>query len=84
MSDDEPLSGPTYQQRVNAQMRREIEEADQDWIRKQKMLDLLWQSKLDAERDWDDDQYFVGGFQEFHSKTPSFHKAKRDRDWRVR
>ena len=62
----------------------ELEEADQDWIRKQKLLDLLWQAKLDAETDRDDDQYFVGGFQEFHSKTPSFHKAKRDRDWRVR
>jgi len=84
MSDDEPLPGPTYQQRVNAQMRREIEEADQPWTRQQKLLDHLWQTKLDAESDWDDDQYFVGGFQEFHSKTPSFHKARRDRDWRVR
>ena len=32
MSDDAP-AGETYQQRVNKQMRREIEEADQPWIR---------------------------------------------------
>jgi len=72
----------TYRDRVHKQMRREIEEADTDWVRKQKLLDHLWEQKL-AEAE-PDDQYFVGGFQEFHSKTPSFHKARRDRDWRMR
>ena len=74
----------SYERRRQAQLRKEIEEADQTWFRQQKLLDHLWQTKLDAETAWDDDQYFVGGFQEFHSKTPSFHKARRDRDWRVR
>ena len=46
MSDDEPLPGPTYQQRVNARMRREIEEADQEWVRKQKILDLCGNQSL--------------------------------------
>jgi hypothetical protein len=53
-------------------MRREIEEADSDWVRQQKLLDHLWQQKLDAESDWDNDYYEVGGFQEQWSKTPSF------------
>ena len=82
--DGEVPAGETYQQRVNKQMRKEIEEADTEWVRKQKLLDLLWQSKLDAESDWDDEMYEVGGFQERWSQTPSFTKARRDRDWRVR
>ena len=81
--DGEVPAGETYQQRVNKQMRKEIEEADTEWVRKQKLLDLLWQSKLDAESDWDGDMYEVGGFIEYHSKTPSYHKARRDRDWRL-
>ena len=32
----------------------------------------------------DDDLYEIGGFIENHSRTFSFHKSKRDRDWRVR
>ena len=64
MSDDEPLPGPTYQQRVNAQMRREIEQADQEWVRKQKLLDLLWQAKLDAEAPLDDDWDYSPGYME--------------------
>ena len=79
---DEAPAGETYQQRVNKQMRREIEEADQDWVRKQKLLDYLWEQRLLESAP--DDMYEVGGFIEYHSKTPSFHKAKRDRDWRVR
>jgi len=31
-----------------------------------------------------DDAYFVGGFMEYHSKTPSFYKSRRDRDWNIR
>jgi hypothetical protein len=31
-----------------------------------------------------EDIYMVGGFMERHSRTPSFHKSRRDRDWRVR
>ena len=43
-----------------------------------------WVESQRAFEDELNDQYFVGGFQEFHSKTPSFHKSRRDRDWRVR
>ena len=78
--DDEPLPGPTYQQRVNAQMRREIEEADQDWIRKQKLLDHLWQQKLDAETDWDDGRDDSTGFRVPRYRT-SCHVGKHDPDF---
>jgi hypothetical protein len=49
----------------------------------QKQLDHWWQAQRDLAFE-EADMYFVGGFQEFHSKTPSFHKGRRDRDWRVR
>jgi hypothetical protein len=60
----------------------ELAEADTPQARYQAVLDRHWESVL--AQDEPDDQYFVGGFQEFHSKTPSFHKSRRDRDWRVR
>jgi hypothetical protein len=84
VNDDEFLPGPTYEQRRNQQLRREIEEADQEWIRKQKLLDHLWQQKLDSESDWDDDYIEIGGFRERRSAMPSFHKSRRDRDWGLR
>ena len=60
----------------------ELAEADTPQARQQAVLDRHSESvRAQAEPD---DEYFVGGFQEFHSKTPSFHKSKRDRDWRVR
>jgi hypothetical protein len=70
----------TYQDMVNAQKRREIEEADTDWVRKQKLLDHLWQQKLDAESDWDDDYVEIGGFREPRYRT-SCHVGKRDPDF---
>jgi hypothetical protein len=60
----------------------ELAEADTPQARYQAVLDRHWE--LQREQDEPDDQYFVGGFQEFHSKTPSFHKARRDRDWRIK
>jgi hypothetical protein len=60
----------------------EMREADTPQARYQAVLDRHWE--LQRELDEPDDQYFVGGFQEFHSKTPCFHKSRRDRDWRVR
>jgi hypothetical protein len=72
----------SFQDRVNKQMRREIEEAETDWVRQQKLLDHLWQQKLDAETDCDgyDES---GGFRERRTKY-GFHKHWRDGDWRVR
>ena len=70
----------TYQDMVNAQRRREIEEADQDWVRKQKLLDHLWQTKLDAETDWDDGYVEIGGFRELRYRT-SCHVGKNDPDF---
>ena len=80
MSDDEPLPGPTYQQRVNAQMRREIEQADQEWVRKQKLLDLLWQAKLDAEAPLDDDWDYSPGYMERRHKV-TCHRGRWDSDF---
>jgi hypothetical protein len=60
----------------------ELAEADTPQARHQAVLDRHWEAM--REQDAPDDQYFGGGFQEFHSKTPSFHKSRRDRDWRVR
>jgi len=48
----------------------------------QQALDRHWQAQHDL--DEPDDMYEVGGFIEYHSRTFSFHKSKRDRDWRVR
>jgi hypothetical protein len=60
----------------------ELAEADTPQARHQAVLDRHWEAQ--REQDEPDDQYFVGGFQEFHSKTPSFHKSRRDRDWRIK
>ena len=59
-----------------------------DWFdpqrnRAQAQLDYWWEAAR-ASEEAETDMFFVGGFQEFHSKTPSFHKTRRDRDWRVR
>ncbi len=75
MNDDD------YSRRYQAQLRKEVEEADQEWIRKQKLLDHLWQMKLDAEAPLHDDYVEIGGFRERRSAMPSFHKSQRDRDW---
>ena len=60
----------------------ELAEFDTPQARYQAVLDRHWENVL--AQDEPDDEYFVGGFQEFHSKTPSFHKSRRDRDWGVR
>jgi hypothetical protein len=60
----------------------ELVEADTPQARHQAVLDRHWQAM--REQAEPDDMYEVGGFQEFHSKTPSFHKSERDRDWRIK
>jgi hypothetical protein len=64
-------------------MQAELAELDDPRVKKQMQLDRWMESQ--REIDWeDDDTYYVGGFQERWSQTPSFTKSKRDRDWRVK
>jgi hypothetical protein len=80
MTEDEVPAVETFQQRANKQIRREIEEADQEWIRQQKLLDHLWQTKLDAEASIDDGYVEVGGFRERRYRS-SCHVGKHDSDF---
>jgi len=80
MTDDEPLSELSYRQRVNAQMRKEIEAADVPWIRTQKLLDHFWQQKLDAETPFDDDWDYSTGFAERRHKV-TCHRGRWDPDF---
>jgi hypothetical protein len=59
----------------------EMAEADEPRNRQQAFLDRWWQLQRDFETE-ESDVYFVGGFLEYHSKTPSFHRSRRDPDWR--
>jgi hypothetical protein len=47
MSDDEPLSGPTYQQRLAARLQQEYAELDDPVVKVQLQLDRWWQSERD-------------------------------------
>lgn len=74
----------TYQDVQAERMRAEIEAFEGDPRAKhQAILDRWWASERALEDELND-YYTVGGFQEQWSKTPSFTKGKRDRDWRVR
>jgi hypothetical protein len=75
---DDTTASKNYYKRIA----QELAEADTPQARYRAVLDRHWETQ--RELDEPDDMYEVGGFQEFHSKTPSFHKSKRDRDWRVR
>jgi hypothetical protein len=79
MSDDDNQAGKNYNKRVQ----REYAELNDPVVKAQMQLDRWWQSKRDFEEEFDD-MYEVGGFLERHSATPSFHKSRRDRDWRIR
>jgi hypothetical protein len=74
------MSEETYQQRINKQMRREIEEADSEWIRQQKLLDHVWQQKLDSEAPADDGYVEIGGFRVPRYRT-SCHVGKHAPDF---
>ena len=75
--------GNEASRRYYARIQQEYAELDDPRVKAQMQLDRWWEMQRDL--DWeDDDMYEVGGFIEYHSKTPSFHKARRDRDWRVR
>jgi hypothetical protein len=78
MSDDNTASKNYYKR-----IAQELAEFDTPQARYQAVLDRHWE----AQRDWefeDDDMYEVGGFIEYHSWTFSFHKSRRDGEWRVR
>jgi hypothetical protein len=77
MSDDNTAS-KNYYKRLAA----ELAEADTPLARHQAILDRHWEAM--REQDEPGDEYFVGGFMEKWSQTPSYTKSKRDRDWRVR
>jgi hypothetical protein len=78
IADAQPVE--TYQMRINKQMRREMEEADQERIRQQKLVDHLWQAKLDAEAPLDDDWDYSTGFQERRHKV-TCHRGRWDPDF---
>jgi hypothetical protein len=61
---------------------QELAEFDTPQARYQAVLDRHWESQ--REQDEPDDMYEVGGFIEYHSRTFSFHKSRRDRDWRIK
>ena len=72
-----------YNKNYNKRIAQELAEADELRNRQQAALDRWWQLQRDLDFE-DNDYYEVGGFLEYHSQTPSFHKSRRDRDWRVR
>ena len=78
MTDDNTAS-KNYHRRLA----QEYAELDDPRVKAQMQLDRWWEMQRDF--DWeDDDVYYVGGFQERWSQTPSYTKSKRDRDWKVR
>jgi hypothetical protein len=77
------MSDSEFNKRRNAVIQRELDEVNEPRNRAQKQLDAWWQAQRDLA--WEEqDVYFVGGFMERFSQTPSYTKSKRDRDWRVR
>jgi len=74
------MSEETYERRYQSQLRREFEESDLDWVRKQKLLDHLWQAKLDADAPLDDGFVEIAGFREPRYRT-SCHVGKHDPDF---
>jgi hypothetical protein len=78
MSDDS-----AYNRNVSKRMQEELAEFNTPQARYQQVLDRHWQSELDFAEE-ESDVYYVGGFQERWSTTPSFTKSGRDRDWRIK
>ena len=79
MSTDDNTASKNYYRRLA----EEMAELDTPQARYQAVLDRHWELQRDLEFA-EDDLYEVGGFIEYHSKTPSYQKHRRDRDWRVR
>jgi len=77
VSDDNTASKNYYKR-----IAQELAEFDTPQARYQAVLDRHWETQ--REFDEPDDMYEVGGFIEYHSRTFSFHKNRRDRDWRIK
>jgi hypothetical protein len=58
------MTEETFEDPVNKQMLKEMREANRDWIRAQKLTDLLWQQKRDAEAPFVEYCIEIGGFRE--------------------
>jgi hypothetical protein len=78
MSDDN-----AYNRNVNKRMQEELAEFNTPQARYQQQLDQWWESER-ALAEEESDVYYVGGFQERWSETPSFTKGRRDPDWRIK
>jgi hypothetical protein len=76
------MSEQTYERQLARRLAQEHAELEDPVVKAQLQLDRWWQAQRDIEAEFAD-SYMVGGFMERHSATPSFHKSKRDRDWRV-
>jgi hypothetical protein len=84
MTEIDDQDGPTFEQKRARRIQQEIREFETDTRSKQQAALDRWiqsQRNLQAEAE---DIYMVGGFLERHSMNVSFHKSKRDRDWRGR
>ena len=75
---DNSTANKNYYRRIA----QELAEFDTPQARYQAVLDRHWESVL--AQDEPDDMFEVGGFIEYHSRTFSFHKSRRDKDWRVK
>ena len=78
MSDDNTASKNYYKR-----IAQELAEAETPQARYQAVLDRHWEAQRDLEFE-EDDLYEVGGFVEYHSHTFSFHRSRRDWDWRIK
>jgi hypothetical protein len=78
MSDDNTASKNYYRR-----IAQELAEFDTPQARYQAVIDRHWEARRDFEFE-EDDLYEVGGFIEYHSRDFSFHKGRRDRDWRIK
>ena len=75
--------GNAYNRNVNKRMQEEVAEFNTPQARYQQVLDRHWEAQRDLEFE-EDDLYEVGGFVEYHSHTFSFHRSRRDWDWRIK
>jgi hypothetical protein len=80
MSADDPSQA---NKNYNKRLAQEYAELEDPIVKGQMVLDHWWQMRRDLDEE-EQDVYYVGGFQERWSQTPSYTKSKRDRDWRVR
>jgi hypothetical protein len=72
-----------FEKRYHAQMQRELDEANTPQAHAQAVIDRWWEAERAFEAELND-TYFVGGFMERWSQTPSYTKSRRDRDWRIK